>query len=181
MAACPLGRLGRGRERIRHRAAAWDLRAARARRGARRARAAGGDDRRRRALRGRVRHRQDPVRLPRLGRDPYRDPADDRRCHRRAAQRSGRWAERRAGRGRLEHDGAGESRVKVGLRMAVNVSPDPFTTATASLTEDFLVGAVIALIVTHAWIALSASMTLLAIGITLVVLLWRRVRAALAR
>ena len=65
--------------------------------------------------------------------------------------------------------------------MAVNVSPDPFTTATASLTEDFLVGAVIALIVTHAWIALGVSMTLLAIGITLVVLLWRRVRAALAR
>jgi len=71
--------------------------------------------------------------------------------------------------------------VKAGLRMAVNVSPDPFTTATASLTEDFLVGAVIALIVTHAWIALGVSMTLLAIGITLVVLLWRRVRAALAR
>src|SRR5829696_10103716 len=71
--------------------------------------------------------------------------------------------------------------VKAGLRMAVNVSPDPFTTATASLTEDFLVGAVVALIVTHPWIALGVSMTLLAIGITLVVLLWRRVRAALAR
>src|SRR5829696_4824737 len=70
--------------------------------------------------------------------------------------------------------------VKAGLRMAVNVSPDPFTTATASLTEDFLVGAVVALIVTHPWIALGVSMTLLAIGITLVVLLWRRVRAALA-
>jgi len=70
--------------------------------------------------------------------------------------------------------------VKAGLRMAVNVSPDPFTTATASLTEDVLVGAVVALIVTHPWIALGVSMTLLAIGITLVVLLWRRVRAALA-
>jgi hypothetical protein len=69
--------------------------------------------------------------------------------------------------------------VKAGLRMAVNVSPDPFTTATASLTEDVLVGAVVALIVTHPWIALGVSMTLLAIGITLVVLLWRRVRAAL--
>ena len=70
--------------------------------------------------------------------------------------------------------------VKAGLRMAVNVSPDPFTTATASLTEDVLVGAVVALIVTHPWIALGVSMTLLAIGITLVVRLWRRVRAALA-
>ena len=32
--------------------------------------------------------------------------------------------------------------VKAGLRMAVNLSPDPVTTATASLTEDFLVGGV---------------------------------------
>jgi hypothetical protein len=71
--------------------------------------------------------------------------------------------------------------VKAGLRMAVNISPDPVTTATASLTEDFLVGCVVVLIVTHPWLALTLSMTLLAIGITLVVLLWRRVRAALAR
>jgi hypothetical protein len=71
--------------------------------------------------------------------------------------------------------------VKAGLRMAVNVSPDPVTTATASLTEDVLVGAVVALIATHPWLALALSMTLLAIGATLVLLLWRRVRAALAR
>jgi hypothetical protein len=71
--------------------------------------------------------------------------------------------------------------VKAALRMAVNVSPDPVTTATASLTEDFLVGAVVVLIVTHPWVALALSTTLLAIGLTLVVLLWRRVRAARAR
>ncbi len=71
--------------------------------------------------------------------------------------------------------------VKAGLRMAVNLSPDPVTTATASITEDFLVGCVVALIVTHPWLALTLSMTLLAIGLTLVVLLWRRVRTALAR
>jgi Domain of unknown function (DUF4126) len=70
--------------------------------------------------------------------------------------------------------------VKAGLRLAVNVSPDPVTTATASLTEDFLVGCVVALIVTHPWVALTLSMTLLAVGLTLVVLLWRRVRGALA-
>jgi hypothetical protein len=64
--------------------------------------------------------------------------------------------------------------------MAVNVSPDPVTTATASLTEDFLVGGVVVLTVTHPWFALAVSMTLLAIGITLIVLLWRRVRTALA-
>jgi hypothetical protein len=66
--------------------------------------------------------------------------------------------------------------VKASLRMAVNLSPDPVTTATASVTEDFLVGCVVALIVTHPWLALTLSMTLLAIGLTLVVLLWRRVR-----
>jgi Domain of unknown function (DUF4126) len=71
--------------------------------------------------------------------------------------------------------------VKAGLRLAVNVSPDPFTTATASLTEDFLVAAVVALIVTHPWAALVVSMTLLAVGLTLVAPLWRRVRTALAR
>jgi hypothetical protein len=65
--------------------------------------------------------------------------------------------------------------VKAGLRLAVNISPDPVTTATASLTEDFLVGCVVALVVTHPWLALTLSMTLLAIGLTLVVLLWRRV------
>jgi uncharacterized protein DUF4126 len=71
--------------------------------------------------------------------------------------------------------------VKAGLRLAVNVSPDPVTTATASVTEDFLVGCVVALIVTHPWMALTLSMTLLAIGATLVVLLWRYVQAARAR
>ena len=71
--------------------------------------------------------------------------------------------------------------VKAGLRMAVNLSPDPVTTATASLTEAVLVATVVALIVTHPWLALTLSMTLLAIGLTIVLLLWRRVRAALAR
>ena len=71
--------------------------------------------------------------------------------------------------------------VKAGLRMAVNVSPDPVTTATASLTEDFLVGGVVVLIVTHPWAALALSMTLLAIGLTIIALLWRRVQAARRR
>jgi hypothetical protein len=71
--------------------------------------------------------------------------------------------------------------VKAGLRAVVNLSPEPVTTATASLTEDFLVGAVVVLIVTHPWAALALSMTLLAIGLTLIALLWRRVRATRAR
>ena len=71
--------------------------------------------------------------------------------------------------------------VKAGLRLAVNVSPDPVSTATASLTEDALVAAVIALLVTHPWVALVLALTLLAIGLLLISLLWRRVRAARAR
>jgi hypothetical protein len=71
--------------------------------------------------------------------------------------------------------------VKAGLRTVVNLSPDPVTTATASLTEDFLVGVVVVLIVTHPWVALALSLTLLAIGLTLLRLLWRRVAAARAR
>jgi Domain of unknown function (DUF4126) len=67
--------------------------------------------------------------------------------------------------------------VKAGLRTVVNLSPDPVTTATASLTEDFLVGGVVVLIVTHPWAALALSMTLLAIGLTIIALLWRRVKA----
>jgi Domain of unknown function (DUF4126) len=67
--------------------------------------------------------------------------------------------------------------VKAGLRLAVNLSPDPVTTATASLTEDLLVGGVVVLIVTHPWAALAVSMTLLAIGLTLIALLWRKIRA----
>ena len=67
--------------------------------------------------------------------------------------------------------------VKAGLRLAVNISPDPVTTATASLTEDLLVGVVVVLIVTHPWAALAVSLTLLALGMALIALLWRRIRA----
>jgi hypothetical protein len=71
--------------------------------------------------------------------------------------------------------------VKAGLRLAVNVSPDPVTTATASLTEDFLVGVVVALALTHPWLALTVAGTLLLVGIVLLAILWRQLRAALVR
>ena len=67
--------------------------------------------------------------------------------------------------------------MKAGLRVAVNLSPDPVSTATASLTEDLLVATVIALVVTHPWAALALSLTLLALGLTLISLLWRAIRA----
>jgi Domain of unknown function (DUF4126) len=66
--------------------------------------------------------------------------------------------------------------VKAGLRVVVNISPDPFTTATASLVEDLLVGGVVALIVTHPWVALAVSMTLLVLGAAALAWLWRRIR-----
>ena len=71
--------------------------------------------------------------------------------------------------------------VKAGLRLAVNVSPDPVTTATASLTEDFLVGVVVALALTHPWLALTVAGTLLLVGIVLLAILWRQLRASLDR
>jgi hypothetical protein len=67
--------------------------------------------------------------------------------------------------------------VKAGLRAAVNLSPDPVTTATASLTEDFLVAVVVALIVTHPWIALILATTFLLTGIVLIRWLWQTLRA----
>ncbi len=63
----------------------------------------------------------------------------------------------------------------------MNVSPDPVTTAAASVAEDSLVVCVVALIVTQPWVALALSLALLATGATVVVLLWRRVRSALTR
>ena len=119
------------------------------------------------ALRRRVRHGQDPLRRPRLGHDPHRDPADDRGRARRAAQRRGRRAasDALAAVGVERAPRSPSHGVKAGLRLAVNLSPDPVTTATASLTEDFLVGGVVVLIVTHPWAALALSMTLLAIGL----------------
>jgi hypothetical protein len=70
--------------------------------------------------------------------------------------------------------------VKAGLRLAINVSPDPVTTTTASLSEDFSVALVVALIATHPWAALAVSLTFLAVGATVVFLLWQRVSAALS-
>ena len=71
--------------------------------------------------------------------------------------------------------------VKAGLRAAINLSPEPVTNATASLTEDFLVGSVVVLLLTHPWVALALSMTLLVIGLTIIALLWRKIRATRAR
>jgi hypothetical protein len=66
--------------------------------------------------------------------------------------------------------------VKAGLRLAVNTSPEPVTNAGASVGEDLTVLGVVMLAVYHPWLALVVCVVLLAIGVTLLVLVFRRVR-----
>lgn len=65
--------------------------------------------------------------------------------------------------------------VKAGLRVAVNTSPEPVTTITASLLEDVLVATVVVLALTFPWVALTVAAILLVGGGALVVKLLRRV------
>jgi hypothetical protein len=66
--------------------------------------------------------------------------------------------------------------VKAGLRLAVNTSPEPVTNAGASVGEDLTVLGVVMLAVYHPWLALVVCVVLLAVGLTLLVLVFRRVR-----
>ena len=71
--------------------------------------------------------------------------------------------------------------VKSGLRLAVNTSPEPASNIGVSLLEDFSVAGVIGLAVAAPWVAAGIAAALLAIGVTLVVLLAKRIRRARAR
>lgn len=66
--------------------------------------------------------------------------------------------------------------VKAGLRLAINTSPEPVTNASTSVVEDVGVAVVVLLAVTHPWLALAVALVLLASGISLVVVLVRRIR-----
>jgi len=66
--------------------------------------------------------------------------------------------------------------VKAGLRVAVNTSPEPFTTITASLVEDFLVAVVVVLALSFPWVAFGVAGVLLVGGGLLVITLLRRIR-----
>ncbi len=66
--------------------------------------------------------------------------------------------------------------VKAGLRLAINTSPEPVTNVGTSLGEDLSVVGVVLLAVTYPWIALAVSLLLLALGVTTIVLLVRRIR-----
>ncbi len=71
--------------------------------------------------------------------------------------------------------------VKAGLRLAINTSPEPATNIAASLTEDGLVAIVVLSSINHPVLAAAIAGVLLASGIAVIILLWRRIRAALAR
>jgi hypothetical protein len=71
--------------------------------------------------------------------------------------------------------------VKSGIRLAVNTSPEPFSNGIVSTTEDVAVITVATLAVTHPWIALGITASLLVAGIITVVLLWRVIRKAWRR
>lgn len=63
---------------------------------------------------------------------------------------------------------------KAGLRLGVNVLPEPFSNIALSLLEDAAVVGVILLAVDHPWAALAIALALLAGGLFLVVFAFRR-------
>jgi hypothetical protein len=71
--------------------------------------------------------------------------------------------------------------VKSGIRLAVNTSPEPFSNAIVSTTEDVGVITVVSLAVAHPWWALSITASLLIAGTATVILLWRTISRARRR
>ena len=71
--------------------------------------------------------------------------------------------------------------VKAGLRLAVNTSPEPASNVAVSAGEDLTVAGVISLAVVQPWLAAALAAVLLATGIALVLVLWRRVQLARRR
>jgi uncharacterized protein DUF4126 len=67
--------------------------------------------------------------------------------------------------------------VKAGVRAGVNTSPEPFSNIVVSTAEDVTVAGVICLGLLNPWLAAAVAALLLITGLTLVVLLFRRIRA----
>jgi hypothetical protein len=67
--------------------------------------------------------------------------------------------------------------VKAGIRLGVNTSPEPASNIVVSTAEDATVAGVVALSIIHPWAAAAIAATLLALGITSIVLLVGRIRA----
>ncbi|MFB6441840.1 DUF4126 domain-containing protein [Streptomyces sp. NPDC056411] len=71
--------------------------------------------------------------------------------------------------------------VKAGTRIAVNTSPEPASNIVLSLVEDLGVAGLIVFAVFHPVAAAVIAGTLLAAGVTLVIVLWSRIRRYLRR
>lgn len=65
---------------------------------------------------------------------------------------------------------------KSSTRLAINLSPEPITNVIASVTEDGIVGALVALALAHPRTAAVVAVVLAVLGVLLVVVLWRFVR-----
>jgi hypothetical protein len=70
--------------------------------------------------------------------------------------------------------------IKASLRLGINTSPEPVSNVIASLTEDGLVVVVAGFSIDHPELAATIALVLLLVGATIVILLWTRVRRALA-
>jgi hypothetical protein len=71
--------------------------------------------------------------------------------------------------------------VKAGVRLGLNTSPEPATNIFASLAEDGMVAVVVLFSINHPELAAAIAFVLLAVGIGVIVFLWKRIRAALQR
>ena len=71
--------------------------------------------------------------------------------------------------------------IKAGLRLGINTSPEPASNIIASLTEDSLAITVAYFAINNPELAALIAFLLLVIGIILVVLLWKSIRAAWGR
>ena len=71
--------------------------------------------------------------------------------------------------------------VKAGLRLGINISPEPFTNGRASLAEDGAVAVVVVLALENPELAAVIAAVLLALGAGLVVYLAKRIRRGLSR
>ncbi len=67
--------------------------------------------------------------------------------------------------------------VKAGLRAAVNTSPEPASNVAVSVGEDAAVASVISLAIVAPWIAAGIAAILLFVGMTVVIVLMRRILA----
>ena len=63
----------------------------------------------------------------------------------------------------------------------MNTSPEPASNVLVSLAEDGAVAGLVTLVLADPWLAAGIAALLLTTGLTLVVLLWSRIRRALRR